>query len=286
MRLLDTHTGEFVEKDPKQTRYGILSHTWGDKGEQTYVELKRIQQRYIPASQDPQNSQPGTQGGASSSSEQDQSRPSSMSHRSQITSSSPGGTSDVVAPGQSLAQYEVEPVPCTPDEMHTTLTSRPESRSSIPEGGPFSSGQQNPHGPSSPSCDSEQPASNPLSVTTSLLPRSKRRKSCFTRAMARLKTWMQCRLARQGSRLRSDSPSATTSHLIPPRHSSSRHPALSPSRLPSDIVLTVEPECLPVSLTKLQSDVEALRKCLEAHGLKSPAPASAVSCHPSLSCER
>ena len=300
MRFLNTHTGQFVEKDPEKTRYGILSHTWDDKGEQTYEELKKIQQQYVSASQTSQNGQRGPQGGTPSSSEQDKGRPSPTSHRSQITSSSPAGTSGVVAPGQSLAQYDVEAaVPCTPDKVHATLTSRPESRSSVPEGGPFSSGQQDPNGPSSPSRDSEQPASNSPSVTTSLLPRSKHCKSCFTRAMARLKTWMKCRSAPERSHLRSGSLSATKFPLTRLRRRSSRendrsrpHPVPSPWRLPSDTLLTAEPACLPtaphvvLSLTKLQSDVEALRKCLEAHGLKSPAPASAVSCHPSLSCER
>ena len=47
MRLLDTETGQFVEKDPERTRYAILSHTWDiEKGEQTYKELKKIQRRY------------------------------------------------------------------------------------------------------------------------------------------------------------------------------------------------------------------------------------------------
>ena len=48
MRLLDTETGQFVEKDPEKdgTVYAILSHTWDAKGEQTYEELKKIQGRY------------------------------------------------------------------------------------------------------------------------------------------------------------------------------------------------------------------------------------------------
>lgn len=47
MRLLDTWTGQFVEKDPRdpKTKYAILSHTWDGKGEQTYQDLKRIQKR-------------------------------------------------------------------------------------------------------------------------------------------------------------------------------------------------------------------------------------------------
>ena len=46
MRLLDTKTGsQFVEKDPDETRYAILSHTWDKEGEQTYEQLRKIQQR-------------------------------------------------------------------------------------------------------------------------------------------------------------------------------------------------------------------------------------------------
>ena len=51
MRLLDTHTGQFVEKDPRDQDaiYAILSHTWcQDPPEQTYSELREIQKRYIP----------------------------------------------------------------------------------------------------------------------------------------------------------------------------------------------------------------------------------------------
>ena len=48
MRLLDTYTGKFVEKDPRNEdfKYAILSHTWDTDGEQTYQELKRIQEWY------------------------------------------------------------------------------------------------------------------------------------------------------------------------------------------------------------------------------------------------
>ena len=48
MRLLDTYTGQFVEKDPKDedTVYAILSHTWDRTGEQTFGELQKIQERY------------------------------------------------------------------------------------------------------------------------------------------------------------------------------------------------------------------------------------------------
>ncbi|KAM5546303.1 hypothetical protein V8D89_000429 [Ganoderma adspersum] len=45
MRLLDTYTGQFVEKEPrdKATTYAILSHTWDSSGEPTQEELKKIQ---------------------------------------------------------------------------------------------------------------------------------------------------------------------------------------------------------------------------------------------------
>ncbi|TBU40453.1 HET-domain-containing protein [Dichomitus squalens] len=45
MRLLDTRTGQFVERDPGKTTYAILSHTWRQR-EQTYDELKSVQARY------------------------------------------------------------------------------------------------------------------------------------------------------------------------------------------------------------------------------------------------
>ncbi|KAM5545413.1 hypothetical protein V8D89_001026 [Ganoderma adspersum] len=48
MRLLDTYTGQFVEKDPRdtETKYAILSHTWDSEGEQTFQELMDIQKWY------------------------------------------------------------------------------------------------------------------------------------------------------------------------------------------------------------------------------------------------
>ncbi|PIL28750.1 hypothetical protein GSI_08794 [Ganoderma sinense ZZ0214-1] len=56
MRLLDTWTGHFVEKDPEETEYAILSHTWDNlKGEQTYKQLKKIQQRYETQPSAPQS---------------------------------------------------------------------------------------------------------------------------------------------------------------------------------------------------------------------------------------
>ena len=45
MRLLDTLTGQFVEKDPRTTTYAILSHTW-DETEQTHQEVLKIQESY------------------------------------------------------------------------------------------------------------------------------------------------------------------------------------------------------------------------------------------------
>ena len=48
MRLLDTYTGRFVEKDPRKDtfKYAILSYTWDCGGEQTYEQLKKIQGEY------------------------------------------------------------------------------------------------------------------------------------------------------------------------------------------------------------------------------------------------
>ncbi|KAM5546153.1 hypothetical protein V8D89_000279 [Ganoderma adspersum] len=67
MRLLDTHTGQFVEKDPddEKTVYAILSHTWDKDGEQTYEQLRNIQRSYPPPAQD---GRPGGPKGGSSSS--------------------------------------------------------------------------------------------------------------------------------------------------------------------------------------------------------------------------
>ncbi|KAI1786351.1 HET-domain-containing protein [Ganoderma leucocontextum] len=75
MRLLDTETGQFVEKDPEKTVYAILSHTWDtEKGEQAYEELKKIQRRYGTRSDVPQ-SRPRPEGGTSPSPEQDRGGP-------------------------------------------------------------------------------------------------------------------------------------------------------------------------------------------------------------------
>ncbi|TBU43659.1 hypothetical protein BD309DRAFT_1009618 [Dichomitus squalens] len=63
MRVLDTETGQFVEIDHLTTEYAILSHTWDHQnGEQTYAQLKKIQERYIlrPGAR-PQNNAPHRQ---------------------------------------------------------------------------------------------------------------------------------------------------------------------------------------------------------------------------------
>lgn len=48
MRLIDTETGFFVEFTDFSTvpPYAILSHTWDSKGEQTYQEVREIQESY------------------------------------------------------------------------------------------------------------------------------------------------------------------------------------------------------------------------------------------------
>ena len=48
MRLIDTHSGDFVEfADPSQTPpYAILSHTWDREGEQAFREVETIQREY------------------------------------------------------------------------------------------------------------------------------------------------------------------------------------------------------------------------------------------------
>ena len=57
MRLLDTKTGQFVDKDPEneETVYAILSHTWDSNGEQKYEELRTIQRRYASEFRAPQS---------------------------------------------------------------------------------------------------------------------------------------------------------------------------------------------------------------------------------------
>ncbi|KAI1792682.1 heterokaryon incompatibility protein-domain-containing protein, partial [Ganoderma leucocontextum] len=52
MRLLDAVTGQFVEvTDSGAVEYAIFSHTWDPKGEQSYQELRRIQDAYRPESE-------------------------------------------------------------------------------------------------------------------------------------------------------------------------------------------------------------------------------------------
>lgn len=45
MRLLNTRTGWFEEKNPEQITYAILSHTW-DEIEQTFQDVREIQRSY------------------------------------------------------------------------------------------------------------------------------------------------------------------------------------------------------------------------------------------------
>ena len=56
MRLLDTHSGQFVDSDPKykKTVYAILSHTWDPRGEQTFEELRAILAYSSHSSDEPQ----------------------------------------------------------------------------------------------------------------------------------------------------------------------------------------------------------------------------------------
>ena len=48
MRVLDTQTGLFVEflDLVRLVGYAILSHTWDSDGEQTYQELRDLQEKY------------------------------------------------------------------------------------------------------------------------------------------------------------------------------------------------------------------------------------------------
>ncbi|TBU43100.1 hypothetical protein BD309DRAFT_1009961 [Dichomitus squalens] len=62
MRLLDTYTGQFIQKDPghEDTLYAVLSHTWShNPPEDTYKQLKKIQRRYATQPQDSQTSVQG-----------------------------------------------------------------------------------------------------------------------------------------------------------------------------------------------------------------------------------
>lgn len=79
MRVLDTKTCQFIEIDPEaltfdeNTRkyqtpvYAILSHTWNADGEQTYKQLKKIQQRYASHSQISRGPPEEQEGGTASS---------------------------------------------------------------------------------------------------------------------------------------------------------------------------------------------------------------------------
>ncbi|KAI0677758.1 heterokaryon incompatibility protein-domain-containing protein [Trametes maxima] len=55
MRFLETYSGQFVwVDDPRKERYAILSHTWRpeeDGGEQSYEDVRRIQNSYFSATQ-------------------------------------------------------------------------------------------------------------------------------------------------------------------------------------------------------------------------------------------
>lgn len=48
MRFLDTKTCQFVDLTDTTgvSEYAILSHTWDSRGEQTFQDLKRIQDQY------------------------------------------------------------------------------------------------------------------------------------------------------------------------------------------------------------------------------------------------
>ena len=46
MRLLNTHTGKFqdFQDDAAIPPYAILSHTWNENGEQTYQDVRKVQE--------------------------------------------------------------------------------------------------------------------------------------------------------------------------------------------------------------------------------------------------
>ena len=50
MRLLNTGTGHFEEfqDNSKLPHYAILSHTWSPEGEQTYQDVRKVQEAYKP----------------------------------------------------------------------------------------------------------------------------------------------------------------------------------------------------------------------------------------------
>nr|VWP01416.1 Uncharacterized protein [Ganoderma boninense] len=50
MRFLHITTGQFIDGDPRRPEYGyyaILSHIWDRNGEQSFQQLKKIQERYV-----------------------------------------------------------------------------------------------------------------------------------------------------------------------------------------------------------------------------------------------
>ena len=206
MRLLDTNTGQFVDKDPERTIYAILSHTWDDKGEQTYEQLRSIQRRYAPVSQTQHNGRGGEHEGSTSPTlGSSESESVSSDSSSELRDSSPEPEVENGSP--SYAEDHHLPIPL-------------QSRSGVPQSRSSLSGQQDPHGPSPTSPISDNLPSDCPSVTTSLVPPSPRTKSCFTRGMARLKAWIQYRSARNSPHISSGSPSATTFLLVAPRRRS------------------------------------------------------------------
>ncbi len=111
MRLLDTETGQFVEKDPAdgETVYSILSHTWDiENGEQTYKELKKIQRRYGRGSRAAQSRPGGLESSTSSSPEHDRGGPPPTPPASELVSDSPSVTAHPLAALGRLTQSKME----------------------------------------------------------------------------------------------------------------------------------------------------------------------------------
>ena len=137
-----------------------------------------------------------------------------------------------------LAQSEVEALFQTFIEKYDLLPNPPQSCPSVPEGVP-PPGEQNAVQRSSSSPLSEQPPPDYPLATASRIPRYKHSNSCFTRGMARLKTWIRCRSAFNARQ----SPNASLSATTPPRIALGRGPALendrdgpSPTLPPSQLV--------------------------------------------------
>ena len=243
MRLLDTNTGQFEEKNPEETRYAILSHTWDEEGEQTYEQLRSIQRRYAPVSQTQQKGCRGRHEGSTW-------LPQLIRRESESKSRDPSSEPEVESgPPRSAQEHDRQ----NPSQR----------RSRVPEGSPLSSEQQETHGASPKSSRSPQLPPDGPSVTTPLPLQSTRSKSCFTRGMARLKTWLQCRAA---LRLPSGSPPdprvAPRGRPSPEDCSGGPHPTPPPSQLLSD-----PPPPIPAPLTAIgpltQSEVEALFNAFE-----------------------